>query len=219
MPQRSHTRPVIGITADIAEDRYTLSRTYARCVAAATGIPLILPCIPSLAERHAALCDGVILSGGDDPATEPFGESTHPQAVPIHPDRQAYELALLDALCDHQSDVPVLGVCLGMQLMALHAGGRLDQHLPDDLPTHADHHSNKSHTVSGELASGIVESNHHQAVSDPGLLHVVARAHDGIIEAVRDPARVFYLGVQWHPERTRDSALGQSLFEQLIAAC
>ena len=113
---------------------------------------------------------------------------------------------------------PVLGVCLGMQLMGLHAGGVLDQHLPDHLVTAHLHWDRRAHEITGELGSGTVHSHHRQALSDPGRLRVIASAPDGLIEAVRSNDRPFYLGVQWHPERTTDERLGIDLFRQLVTA-
>src|SRR5262249_36624142 len=162
-------------------------------------------------------------TGGDDPRTEAFGEPTHPKTTPVHADRQAYETDLLQAL-EQRLAAPVLGVCLGMQMMALLAGGRLIQHLPDEGPT-ADPHSGDAVHLIRTLAPGAlgregsvaasVTSHHHQAVRDPGRLRVVALADDGVIEAIDDPARPFYLGVQWHPERTTDRAFGPALFARL----
>jgi putative glutamine amidotransferase len=207
--------PIIGITTDLADGRHQAGVGYAHAVRRAGGVPVLLPPVPGCAAAHLDLCDGLVLTGGDDPIMERFGCATHRKAKPVHPDRQAYELDLLDLV---KTDVPVLGVCLGMQLMCLHAGGRIDQHLPDTLATHADHWDARAHGVSGSLGSGTVHSHHRQAVIDPGRLDVDARAHDGVIEAVRDSDRRFYVGVQWHPERTADPALGAALFEQLVAA-
>jgi putative glutamine amidotransferase len=159
----------------------------------------------------------MVLSGGDDPATERWGQPTHPRAKPMDPRRQAFEVALLEAL-DAEGEVPVLGICLGMQLMGLHRGGRLDQFLPESLPTAEGHAPGRRHAVSGALGCGPVHSHHRQALADPGALSVVARAEDGLIEAVRDEARPFYVGVQWHPERTEDEALGPGLFRSLVDA-
>lgn len=175
------------------------------------------------AARYLALCDAIIFTGGDDPATERYGEPTHPAAKLVHPDRQRFEEALLAALDEARQRVkPVLGICLGMQMMALHRGGALHQHLPDVLATAAEHQNDHQHTLEpapgAGLPRGAVASWHHQAVRDAGRLRVIARASDGVIEAIDDPARGFYLGVQWHPERTSDPKLGQELFDRLVKA-
>ncbi|MBX3359031.1 MAG: gamma-glutamyl-gamma-aminobutyrate hydrolase family protein [Phycisphaeraceae bacterium] len=230
-PQRR--RPVVGITADLSEPvegkpRATCSLAYARAVKEAGGVPIILPPDPAMAETHVGLLDAVVLTGGDDPRTEPFGMPTHPKATPIHPVRQAYETALLAALGAHP-ERPVLGVCLGMQMMALTHGGRLHQHLPDVLETAESHSGNRLHPITvlvpGALPpadsaadGGGVTSHHHQAVCDAGRLRVIARSADGVIEAIDDPARRFFIGVQWHPERTEDHRFGIALFRRLVAA-
>jgi putative glutamine amidotransferase len=140
----------------------------------------------------------------------------HHKATPLHPERQAFEIALLEAL-DRMPRKPALGVCLGMQLMGLHAGGTLDQYLPDTLATAADHWDRRAHAIEGELGQGVVHSHHRQALRDAGSLRVIATAPDGVIEAVRREDRpAMYLGVQWHPERTDDQRLGYALFEQLV---
>jgi putative glutamine amidotransferase len=210
-------RPVIGITADAAGDCFQLGRGYVRAVAAAGGLPIILPSAADLAREYVAACDGFVLSGGDDPDTTSWGVPLHPAAKPLDPERQAFECALLAAL-DAAPDVPVLGVCLGMQLMAIHAGGSLEQHLPDVLPTAGDHWGRRLHRVEGAIGAGTVVSHHRQAMRDAGALHVVATAPDGVIEAVQCEERPFYLGVQWHPERSDDDPLGAALFRRLVAA-
>lgn len=214
---RSDVSPLIGITADIAEERYQCGRAYASCVRAAGGVPVILPCELACLPRYLELCDAFILSGGDDPDTSRWGVATHPKAKVLHPERQAFEVALLEAL-EQRSATPVLGICLGMQLMGLRAGGTLDQHLPDSCPTADAHWGRRSHEIAGELGRGSVLSHHRQALSDAGSLAVIATAPDGLIEAVQDRSRRFYLGVQWHPERTSDAGLGRDLFRRLINA-
>ena len=102
--------------------RYEVRCAYAAAVVAAGGVPVMLPHEVELADDYVERCDGLLLTGGGDPTTEAFGEPTHPLADRIDPRRQAFELALLEAA--EAGDTPVLGVCLGMQLMALHAGGR-----------------------------------------------------------------------------------------------
>ncbi|HYE02363.1 MAG TPA: gamma-glutamyl-gamma-aminobutyrate hydrolase family protein [Phycisphaerales bacterium] len=223
----SRGRPLVGVTADLEDQatgrpRATCAVAYCRAVRAAGGIPLVLPPLPGSAGDLVRRLDAFVLTGGDDPRTEPFGKPTHPAAKPMHPDRQAFEVELIEALAARPR-APVLGVCLGMQMMSLVAGGVLDQHLPDTVATAGAHAGNTRHGIapcdgSKLLRAGVVASSHHQAVADPGRLRVIARAEDGVIEAVCDPDRPFYLGVQWHPERTDDAALGAGLFERLVQA-
>lgn len=224
--------PIIAITADVIDrsGRPTLavSRAYADAVTAAGGMPVFIgppDKVQTDPEATAAACldafDGFVLTGGDDPRTEPFGVPTDPRITPVHPDRQAFETELLRALETSREDAPVLGVCLGMQMMALVAGGELDQHMPGSTDTHAEHWE-RDHAIESSdpllPSAGTVHSKHKQAIRDPGSLAVTANAHDGIVEAVRDTRRRWYLGVQWHPERTADRALGQKLFDDLVAA-
>jgi putative glutamine amidotransferase len=222
-------RPVVGITCDLITHNETLRSaapvTYAHAVARAGGLPVLLQPITELALDCLLRCDAVVLTGGDDPRTEPFGTPTHDKTDPVNPDRQSFESALIEGLEARFPDRPVLGVCLGMQMMALHAGGSLDQYMPETHPEAA-RHWQRVHPIApkNERASpvpfepGEVLSKHKQAVSKPGRLSVVATADDGVIEAVADPDRPFYVGVQWHPERTDNPALGQHLFNALIAA-
>jgi len=209
--------PLIGITADTDGAAYTLRREYVDSVRGAGGAAVILPCQPEFAAAIVDHLDGVILSGGDDPIMERWGVPTHPRAKPLDPERQAFEIALLEAI-DQRPHLPALGVCLGMQLMGLHAGGSLDQHLPDHLASSADHWGRNAHRVEGEIGAGMVLSHHRQALTSAGSLRVVGRAPDGVIEAVRSDERPFYVGLQWHPERTEDPALGCDLVRQLVAA-
>lgn len=204
-----------------ARERHTITSAYTHAVTTAGGIPIILPPVLRDIDAHLALCDAFVLTGGDDPVTEPFGVTTHPAAVRVHGSRQTYETQLLRALASERPRAPVLGVCLGMQIMSLVAGGALNQHLPETHATHADHWDRDHDIVpSGPaLAPGSVHSRHRQAIAAPGSLDVLATSPDGLIEAVGDPRRPFYLGVQWHPERTDCAPLGLDLFKRLVSAC
>jgi gamma-glutamyl-gamma-aminobutyrate hydrolase PuuD len=146
---------------------------------------------------------------------EDWGIQTHPNATPVQKRRQEFELSLLRALQQH-SDVPVLGVCLGMQWMGLLAGGILNQDLEEPFSSN---HTKCTHVVSGSIGEGIVHSHHHQAIEDPGCMEVVGSSTDGVIEAIQDTSRYWYKGVQWHPERTQDKMLGQHLFDDIVIAC
>lgn len=234
-------RVVIGITCDTASPsevercsprerfRYESPGTYARAVVAAGAVPVILPYHVECIGDYLALCDGFIFSGGDDPDTTPYGEPVHPAAKLLHPRRQEFETALLAAL--DATRHPVLGICLGMQMMALHHGGKLHQHLPDapginaeQAAAHRGTHqialATAGHSV---LVPGSVDSRHHQAVAAPGKMRVVAvsdEASGRVIEAIDAPQfnGRYYLGVQWHPERTADEKLGQRLIMKLVEA-
>ena len=212
MPQ-----PVIGITLNLSDHRYIAKPQYALAVAQAGGVPVLLPCLAERADQFVQLCDGIIFTGGDDPIMETWGIPTHEQAKPIASQRQTFELALLKQL-DDRRDIPVLGICLGMQLMGLHHGGKLDQHLPSTLATADQHWGRREHRVSGSFGDGTVHSHHRQAITEPGRLTIVATAPDGVIEAIQDDQRLFYLGVQWHPERTDDESLGLGLIQRLVDA-
>ena len=233
-PERDSSRsarPLVGITADLTDHanglRVFTYQNYAAAIDAAGGTPVLLPPIAETASDLAARLDAFVFTGGDDPFTEPFGEPTDPRVTPVHPERQRFESALLRAIIERAPDTPVLGVCLGMQMQALVAGGRLDQFMPDTLATHADHWEHHHAVLPTPAAEhlppalrfrGTVRSKHHQAVADPGTLTVIATAPDGTIEAICDPARRFWVGVQWHPERTDQDAVGQTLYQELVCA-
>ena len=227
----------IGITPDTAAAsakdaglggfRYESPAGYAQAVRRAGAMPLLLPYQVECIEQYLEVCDGLVLAGGDDPNTEPFGDPVHPEARRVHPQRQVFETALLAAL--DRTAHPVLGICLGMQWMALHHGGRLDQFLPETQPESvAAVHAEGDHEVvlcAGDHRwlppRGRVRSHHRQAVREAGRLRVCARSDPssgGLIEAIDLPGDRFYLGIQWHPERTTDSKLGEGLFKALVEA-
>ncbi|HVS17155.1 MAG TPA: gamma-glutamyl-gamma-aminobutyrate hydrolase family protein, partial [Planctomycetota bacterium] len=128
-----------------------------------------------------------------------------------------------------ERDLPVLGICYGMQLLALVAGGDLFQHLPEDLPDAREHSGGVLHGVRVEPGSKLaaalgleqheVVSRHHQAVSAvAGGWRVCARDDQGLIEAIEHPARAFALGVQWHPELGPANGADARLFRALVDA-
>ncbi len=230
-------KPLIGITVDrvsTPEDsrkQYQLGPSMGQAVAKAGGVPVLLTPDPALAADYARSLDGFALSGGLDPDTTHFGEPMHPSARKMDPQRQAFETALLDALAE-KDGVPVLGVCLGMQMMALHAGGRLNQYMPETHDDPEAHQKGASHPLKVTVDDSVltqsdvqpgeaIYSSHQQAVSDPGKMRIVAVAHDGTVEAI-DGQPIFgdrfYVGVQWHPERGGDGPTNLGLFQKLVAA-
>jgi putative glutamine amidotransferase len=224
-------RPLIGLTTYAEEARFGLQNTfsavlplaYVQAVHAAGGrAVLITPDDPDTDVLDNL--DGLLLTGGADVDPARYGEPPHP-ATYVRPDRDAAEVLLLGAALE--TDLPVLGICRGAQLMAVAAGGRLHQHLPDVLGHHnhrprTDNHPPAAdpedsgrpplgeHPVTlapGSLAHKIlgasltVNSFHHQGVADPGRLTPTGWCpEDELIEVVEDPNRKFAIGVQWHPE-------------------
>jgi putative glutamine amidotransferase len=225
-------RPVIGLTTyrepaawGVWQQRADLLQAeYADTVVAAGGIPVLLPPASDDAEAAAAVVtrlDGLVISGGADVDPTRYGAEPHERTAGWRPERDAWELALLDAAM--AADLPVLGVCRGMQLMAVHAGGELDQHTPD-LVGH-EHHSPGGDafgdiTVSTEPGSRLaslvgtqveVACHHHQSVREAPGFTVTARADDGTVEAMEAAGGTFRVGVQWHPEMRTELALVRGL--------
>jgi putative glutamine amidotransferase len=229
--------PRIAITTDLGDldgtRRVHLVLDYADAVRAAGGEPVLLapPRMDEPLPPLEHLADGLLLSGGDDLDPTAWGEALHPSATPVDPRRQRADRGLV-ATAD-LTGMPVLGICLGMQEMAVHRGGRILQHLPDEPGEHLDHGGagrRQAHLVRVEPGSLLarlagtetldVSSTHHQAVGEAGRgLRVSGRAPDGVIEAVEDETSGrFFLGVEWHPERMMDDPAHAALFEGLVGA-
>jgi len=191
----------------------------------AGGVPVLLPPTApydEAARAVAARVDGLVIAGGADVAPSEYGEPAHPFAGDPRPDRDQWELALLRAADEVR--LPTLGVCRGMQVMAVGAGGVLEQHLPD-LVGH-DHHSPGADAF-GDVAVRVAEESllrdlvradelgvhchHHQSVRKHPGYTAVAWAEDGTVEAMERPGARFCLGVQWHPEVAADAGLFQAL--------
>ncbi len=234
------SKPFIGICMDhvrhfpVAErDRSYLKLypEYVKAVLAAGGTPVLLPIVPDV---HAlrpllALVSGVMLVGSDDYPAEWFGKKTLPTDTPVTPERAVFDREFIRVLLDETS-LPVLGVCGGMQLMAIHAGGALNQDLPRggavehrNPPTGEGFHEievERDSTLFGVLGARVrVNTMHHQAVERVGKgQRVSARAPDGVIEALEHTDHPFRLGVQWHPERMPNDAGAAGLFRAFMQA-
>lgn len=230
------TRPLIGIAADILKqeggpERAFAYLTYLDSVQRAGGAPLILPPIASNAGEVLERIDGLLMVGGNDCDPAVFGEQPHPSIVLIDQRRQDHELKL--ARLSRAMRLPTLGICLGMQMMAIAAGGTLIQDIESQSPSpirHTGPVGNRSrHEIATESGSRVeaiigtsrctVNSSHHQAIRSPGRgLLATAHADDGIIEAIEDPEHPFYVGVQWHPEDLSRERAADPLFRAFVTA-
>jgi putative glutamine amidotransferase len=229
-------RPRVGLTLDAAGDgrRYLLKAEYADAVWEAGGlpVPLVHPPPGGAAELLSAVEALVITGGAFDVPPELYGEARRPACGASKPARTEAELALLRAAL--AASLPVLGVCGGMQLLAVARGGSLHQDLAADLgisgheqPPPKDLPSHPVEVEAGSLLARLVgaqrlsvNSTHHQAVKDPGRgARVTARAPDGVVEAIELPDLPFALGVQWHPEAVRvHEPRHQRLYAGLVEA-
>ncbi len=214
-------RPIIGISCDLSEANalvsYRVNRQYVKTVHEAGGVAVLLTHEPGDALELIDAVDGVLLTGGRDIDVRKFGQELHPKAEVMDADRQAGEWALLDAL-DQRPDKPVLGICLGMQMMGVHRGCPLVQHIADVIPGGERHQGNQQHEIEGTIGKGTITSSHHQMLGAAGPFTVLARSSDGCVEAIELPGRALYFGVQWHPERTKDAALGVGIVKKLVDA-
>ena len=232
-------RPLIGLTAYAQEVQYgsnnqvvgMLPMSYIKAVHATGGrAVLITPDDPGTDVLESL--DGIVFAGGGDVDPSHWGAEAHP-ATDSDPVRDASELLLMRAALDAR--LPVLGICRGLQVMAVATGGSLHQHLPD-LVGHDGHRAaaGTDPLAAGSSAFGrhevvltpgstarallgprlTVNSFHHQAIDDPGSFTVTGRCPDDrVIEIIEDRDRPFALGVQWHPERTGDLRVFAALVE------
>ena len=234
------TRPIIGITGNFGAKGCELAQGYYESVLQAGGIPMVLPPY----DDAAALCqtldkvDGILLSGGGDINPLLLGEEPVPGLHGICPQRDEMELLLVREAYNRQ--LPILGICRGIQVLVAALGGTLYQDLNTQyseapLVKHDQDldRAYASHTVRLEDGSTLsrlfpeakkkglpVNSFHHQAVQSPGpLLHITAKATDGVIEAVESNEFKSIIGVQWHPECfiTRGERCMMPLFDWLVS--
>ena len=210
-------RPIIGITANITDGNVSLLSGYFKSIYEAGGIPIVIPpsddltILPNLLDS----LDGILLSGGADINPLFLGEDPVRELHNINPYRDRQELMIVKMAADRQ--IPILGICRGIQVMTAALGGTLYQdiysqaegklikHSQDLDRAYASHIVNieEDSTLAGIMGKTVlpVNSFHHQAVKEPAPgFKVCARSNDGIIEAIESTEYKSMLGVQWHPE-------------------
>lgn len=231
------TKPLIGIGSDVQHvegrrDAAFAYLTYVEALRRSGAIPLLLPPQPENVPELIERLDGVLLAGGFDCDPALYGEPSHPAVEPMDGRRQENDLAL--ARVARQRGIPTLGICLGLQIMNVAAGGTLIQDIDTQHPTDIRHASDPMdrvrHGVEILPATGLadilgssgvseVNSSHHQAAGVIGEgLRVTAMAPDGIIEGIEDPRHRFYQGVQWHPEDMNGEGTAAKLFRAFVEA-
>lgn len=239
-------KPIIGVTPDFnagnrkdmggKEPTYFLRARYMKAIEDAGGIPVVLPLLSNRAgwRQVVSHVHGLLVTGsGSDLAPELYGERQRHKFARMSRERATMELGIAKAA--YRAEVPMLGICGGMQSLNVAMGGTLYQDIAAQLKTPIDHlpsysATKTSHSVQiapGSLLRRIagkarmdVNSSHHQSVKKmaPNLVQT-AVSPDGVIEAIEAPDRSFFLGVQWHPEFLYDrDPIQRRLFTALVRA-
>ncbi len=235
-------RPVIGISMDhgpltVTPLHYDLSNLYPAAIEKAGGLPLLLPYTPDAALRTEMLSHlhGLLIPGGDDIDPSVYGQPPHPTTIKMDAARQAFDLAMLSMA--EQRGMPVLGICLGCQLMNVQRGGTLHQSIADLAAAKTIEHKGSGedserrdvwHSVKVAGGSGLgkiyktdtlqVNSRHRQAIGRIGYgLLASATSPDDLVEAVEDITLDFWIGVQWHAEGLSDEPHSR-LFSAFVTA-
>jgi putative glutamine amidotransferase len=198
-------------------------------------VPVVAAAVQSPMEV-VANSDGILLAGGGDVLPSIYGHAAHPAFDAAEPGRDEYEIELIRLA--GEADVPLFAICRGIQILNVARGGTLVQHIPEEISGAVDHNIREprvaiAHEVwvtAGSLLDRLmreteedggfpVNSRHHQSVKTLGSgLLTTATAPDGVIEAIEDPSKRFFLGVQWHPENFYRTGEFRALFEGFIEA-
>lgn len=236
-------RPVIGIPcqadfrAGSKRPVYGNNRTYVHAVESAGGLPILIPMLNDLSELQELLprLDGILLSGGIDMQSSLYGLQPHP--AEDEPDPRLDEFEMTIASWALEEDLPVLGVCRGMQIINVLQGGTLYQDIASQCPGALNHcrrdlpRTELTHVVTVAVGSRMerilgkrqvsVNSLHHQAIKDPGRgISISGRADDGLAEFMEMPEKRFVLGIQGHPEELYgDVPVFARLFKAFVRAC
>jgi len=228
-------KPWIGIPTryHAASEVIGQIRHYLDAVIDAGGIPLLIPTVDSESVVHDYLeqADGILLPGSPtDIDPKLYRAEPHPKLGKLYPERDSTDFALMKHA--ESANLPILGICFGIQSLNVFRGGSLVQDIPSVVSSALTHDESR-HSVrleAGSLLAGLggrngfldmeVNSFHHQSIERPGRnLRIAAKAPDGVIEAVEDVTGRFVVGVQWHPERGwRDSEFSRRLFSAFVHA-
>lgn len=236
-------KPIIAISVDATEDTevysysefpwYALRTDYSNAIAQHGGFPILVPLHEENIDDILELADGILIPGGDvdvDPSF--YGQEVKHDNVAVIPARTDFDLKFIAKVLE--KEIPFLGICYGQQLLNVHTGGTLIQHIPAEYETDINHYQPSPKNIEWhgltieentkllEIAGGRkeweVNSTHHQAVDETGDdMLISARASDGIIEAIELKDHPFCIGVEWHPEYQK-TELDRNLFKAFVDA-
>lgn len=233
-------KPLIGISTNFMKDKgfvtTTLSQDYSNAVLQAGGIPMPLPAFydDSYIDEIFLNIKGLLVSGGYDIDPKKYGESVKKNLGIVTPERDDFELKLIEKAL--QKNIPILGICRGLQIINVFFGGNLYQDLPSEVDSkqlHAFPDGGRdflSHKVKicdekiEKIFQGkefYVNTFHHQAIKNLGKdLLPMAYSDDGLIEGIYSPKYKFLVAVQWHPETFFTKCVHQtSLFNEFVSSC
>jgi len=226
--------PLIGITTSgrLITGSFCLPGLYAEAVRSAGGIPILLP--PGEPEEGAVILeqvDGLIFSGGGDIDPAFYNGTSHPTIYNVDPERDRAEISLVKLVL--ATDIPILGICRGLEVLVVATGGSLVPHLPDQFGEVVIHRVEELRSIEHDVqifpgsrlatmmgtTQAKVVSWHHQAASTVTLeWRVTAQAADGVIEAVEHQHHPWAIALQWHPELSINDPLQQGIFRAFVAA-
>lgn len=225
--------PLIGITTSgqMLTGNFSISKFYVEAVRLAGGLPILIPAgEPNLAGVLSQL-NGLIFSGGGDIDPKLYNGVSHPTIYNIDPERDRSEIALAQMAL--ATEIPILGICRGLEVLLVATGGSLIPHLPDAFGAAIAHRADQlhsvEHTVKIDLDTrlaqivGTTEVNvvswHHQAAGViPPEWRIAAKAADGVIEALEHKYHPWAIALQWHPEMGIQDVGQQRIFQAFVAA-
>jgi putative glutamine amidotransferase len=229
-------RPIIGITGlhDWKDSVIRQNETYVRAVEKAGGAPVLLPPTKdsNSIDSFLNVIDGLIISGGPDMGAHYFNEEPHKDMGQISPLMDEFEEELFNKALE--KNIPILGICRGLQVINVFLGGTLYQDIYDQTDTKIQHRQKAPREFTAHSIEIIedsflyelfgdrlrVNTFHHQAIKDLGQgMEAVAYAPDGLIEAIESKDYKFLIAVQWHPEGMWNSEYNyDKLFDELVKA-
>jgi len=211
-------KPIIGLLAEVSDEKKcAVLNSYVRAIEDAGGLPVLLPYVEDgeVIADFCKACDGILFTGGVDVDPGMYGEKRHPMLGETARYRDSLEARVFSEF--YKTEKPILGICRGAQIINVLLGGSLWQDIPSEMPSEIDHRQKEgqfslSHRVNilegtplrGLVSKGRMNANsfHHQAIKALGAdLEVMARADDGVIEAVYSTKKSYLRAYQWHPER------------------